>query len=74
MPAHTVKSLIAQCLGSIALDLVMSKSCYKGTILQTNYRKMTIKWSFSYKSFVKFHGKKKLEPRQHDHIISKSVF
>ena len=32
--------------------------CYKGTILQRNYRKMTIKWSFSYNSFVKFHDKK----------------
>ena len=31
--------------------------CYKGTILQRNYRKITILWSFSYNSFVKFHGK-----------------
>ena len=32
--------------------------CYKGTISQRNYRKMTIQWSFSYDSFVKFHAKK----------------
>ena len=29
-----------------------SKKFYRG-ILQRNYRKMTIKWSFSYNSFVK---------------------
>ena len=29
----------------------------KGTILQWNNRKMTISWSFSYNSFVKFNGK-----------------
>ena len=40
--------------------------CYKGTILQRNCRKMTIKWSFSYNSFVKFHRLKKPKP-QHDH-------
>ena len=31
----------------------ISELCYTGTILQRNYRKMTIKWSFSYNSFVK---------------------
>ena len=30
---------------------------YKGTILLRNYRKMTMLWSFSYNSFVKFCGK-----------------
>ena len=44
--------------GSIGMDSVMSESYYKGTILQRNYRKMTILWSFSYNSFIKFHGKK----------------
>ena len=34
---------------------------------------MTIKWSFSYNFFVKFHGEKKWES-QHDRVISKSVF
>ena len=34
-----------------------TESNTKGTILQRNYRKMNIK-SFSYNSFVKFHGKK----------------
>ena len=33
---------------------------------------MTILWSFSYNSFVKFHGKKNLE-LQHDCAISKSM-
>ena len=33
---------------------------------------MTISWSFSYNSFVKFHGKKIWEP-QHDIVISKSM-
>ena len=35
---------------------------------------MTIPWSFSYNSFVKFYGKK-WEPQgpQHGHVISKSV-
>ena len=38
---------------------VISEPCYKGSILQRNYRKMTsISWSFSYNSFVKFHVKK----------------
>ena len=37
------------------MDPAISEPCYKGTILQRNYRKMTM--SFSYNSFVKFHGK-----------------
>ena len=45
---------------------------YIGTIFQMNYRKMTILWSFSFNSFVKFHGKKNGEP-QNDCLISKSV-
>ena len=32
----------------------MDHVLYKGTILQRNYRKMTISWSLSYNSFVKF--------------------
>ena len=47
---------IKLCLGFIGLDSVISESCYKGTILQRNYRKMTILWSFSYNTFLKFHG------------------
>ena len=54
-------------LGSIGMDCVISELCYKGTILQRNYRKMTIKWSFYYNSLVKFHGTKIWEP-QHDLI------
>ena len=49
---------IALFLGYSGLDHVINESCYKRTILQRNYRKMTISWSFSYNSFVKFHGKK----------------
>ena len=59
-------------LGSIGMDRVISEPCYKGTILQRNYRKMTIKWSFSYNSFVKFHGTKIWE-WQHDRVISNSM-
>ena len=39
------------------MDRVISELCYKGTILQRNYRKPTILWSFSYDSFAKFHNK-----------------
>ena len=30
------------CLGSLGMDRVISETCYKGTILQRNSRKMTI--------------------------------
>ena len=40
-----------------------SELCYKGTVLQRNCRKMTILWSFSYNSFVKFHDKQTLETK-----------
>ena len=30
----------------------------KGQFSKKNYRKMTISWSFSFNSFVKFHGEK----------------
>ena len=33
---------ITLCLGPIELDHVISEPCYKGIILQRNYRKMTI--------------------------------
>ena len=39
------------------MHYVISEVFYKGATLQRN-RKMTIRWSFSYNSFVKFHGKK----------------
>ena len=45
------------CLGSIGMNLDISQLCYKGTILQRNYRKMTMNWSVSFNSFVKFPGK-----------------
>ena len=50
-------------LGYIGMDHVITEYCYKGTILQRYYRKMT------YNYFVKFHGKKNLGP-QHGHAIS----
>ena len=37
---------------------VISAMSYKGAILQRNYRKMVISWSFSDNSFIKLHGKK----------------
>ena len=54
-------NLIILCLGSIGMVIVLSDLCHEGTILQRNYRKMTILWSFSFNSFVKFHGKKNRE-------------
>ena len=40
------------------MDCIISESYYLRAISQRNYRKMTITWSFSYNSFVKFHDKK----------------
>ena len=50
----------------------MKGPCYNGTTLLRNCRKMTLKWLFSYDSFVNFHGKNIWEP-QYDHVISKPV-
>ena len=49
----------------------ISEFCYKGTILQRNYKKMTTKLSFSCNSSVKFHGKK--IGSHNMTVISKSV-
>ena len=47
---------------------------YNGTFLQKNDdTKMTISWSFSYHSFVKFHGINNLGAVQHDPATSESV-
>ena len=54
------------------MDRITGEPCYKGTILRRTYRKITILWSFSYKTFEKFQGIKIWEP-QYDHLISKSV-
>ena len=55
----------------------MNGQCYKRIvlkkdklILQRNYSKMTILWSFSYNFFVKFHGKKFGIESQHDGVYS----
>ena len=45
------------------MDCVISEPSYKGTVLQRNYMKVTISWSFFYNSLVKFHVKKNLEPQ-----------
>ena len=45
-------------LGSIGMYHVISELCFQEAILERNYRKMTISWSFSYNSFVKSHRKK----------------
>ena len=47
-------------LGSMGMGIAIHESRYKGTNLQWSYRKMTVKWSFSNNSFVKFLGKKKI--------------
>ena len=54
----TVQSLYNTIFGSIGLHHVISELCYKGTILQRKYRKMTILWSFFYNSFLIFHDLK----------------
>ena len=55
-------------LGSIGMDNVISEPCYKGTILQRDYRKMTI----GHNSFVRFHSKK---CGSHNRtVMSKSMF
>ena len=51
-------AFVIQCLGSIGMDCVISELCYVGTILQRNFRKMTITWSFSYNCCVKLLRKK----------------
>ena len=51
-------SFIMLSLGSIGKDYVINESCCEGSILQRNYRKMTISWSLSYISFAKFHDEK----------------
>ena len=60
--SHTVpftcSPFITLSLGPIGMGHVISELCYRGTVLQRNYRKMNILWSFFYNSFVKFHGKK----------------
>ena len=58
-------------LGSKGMNHLISELCNKETILQRNCRKKTILWSFSYSSFVKFHGKKM--GAKHDCVVSKSV-
>ena len=65
---------IGLCLGSIGMDSVIGELFYKGAILQRIYRKMTILWSFSYNSFVKFHDGKIIREPQHDCVISKPCF
>ena len=69
-------SLIGGCTGSSeSMHVKMPryrKSHVMAQILQRNDRKMTILWSSSNLSFVKFHGVKFREP-QHDHVISISV-
>ena len=59
-----IKAIRIQCspfimvyLEPIGMGHIISKLCYNGTILQRNYRKMIMEWSFSYNSFVIFHGK-----------------
>ena len=63
---------IMLCFGSIGMDGALHEPCCKVTILQSNYRKMTIPWSFSRNYFVKYYGKKNLEP-QHALVTSKSM-
>ena len=52
---------------SIGMNRVVSELCYKGTLLQRNYWKISSLWSFYYNSFVKFHSEILWEP-QHNHV------
>ena len=54
----TVQSLIMLCFRSLGKDCILRESSYEGTILQRNYKKMTMEWSFSYNSLVKFNYEK----------------
>ena len=45
--------LITLCFGSVGMNSVISEWCYKETVFQRNYRKMTIS---PINSFAKFHG------------------
>ena len=49
-------------LKHIGMGSVISELYNNSAILLRNYRKMTILWSFSYNSLVKFHGKKIWDP------------
>ena len=49
----TVHSLYNAIFDSIGLHHVISELCYKGTILQRKYRKMTFLWTFFYNSMIK---------------------
>ena len=56
------------CLGSMEMDPGISNPCYKETILQRNYWKMTIVWSFSFNFVVKFHCEKLWNHSSPDYI------
>ena len=53
---------ITLCLGSIGMDCIITETCYKGTILQKNYRKMTIPLS---NFMVKIFGSPNMTVRGH---------
>ena len=55
----------------IEMDCVISEVSNKGTILQRSYRKITILWSFSYNSFLKFQYMEIIWEPHHDCVISK---
>ena len=58
-----VQPLYNAMFGSIGMGHVVLEMCYKGSILQKNFREMTITWSFSYNSFVQLHSLKKWRTR-----------
>ena len=65
--------LITLCLGSIGMDHVINVSCYKGTMFQRNYRKMTIYGHFpispSKNTVVKKFGSNKMTMLYPIHVI-----
>ena len=51
--AYCAVPFIMLCLGSTGIEHVILDLCYKETILQRNYRKIIIVWSFSCNFFEK---------------------
>ena len=46
------------CLGPLEQIVFINELIYQGTNFTKELQEMTISWSFSYSSFVKFHGNK----------------
>ena len=70
IPMVQFSPFITLCLGSIGMDCVISEWCYDGIVLQKNFRIMTILWSLSCNSFVKFQRGPGFEPHPRHCVVS----